>query len=504
MKINVAEGSITDIRCAALMVGIHEESKKLSGAAAAIDTATAGLIREVLAAGDFNGELYRTFPVFRPRHIGAQRLVLVGLGKEKEFTLDALRGAASHGARFMRDLGLLSFVLPGSFATIPDTSFADRVRAMGEGTYLGLYAFNEYKTGTNSKKKKSINEILLVVQSKAEFTHARAAVRSVEAIAGAVYLARDLVSRPANSATPSFMAQTARNIAKQYKLKCTVLNEKQARKLGMGCFLGVAQGSRQPARFIILEHVPKRVGAGGTIVLVGKAITFDSGGISLKPPKGMERMKDDMSGGAAVLGVLRAVAEQGLPLHVVGLVPATENLPDGSALKPGDIIHSMAGKTVEIISTDAEGRLVLADALTFAQRYKPSALIDLATLTGACVTALGTDVAGMMGTDEALMAKIRHASGRTGEKVWQLPLWKEYGELIKSDIADLKNVGGRDAGAITGGYFLKEFAGNVPWVHLDIAGPVWTDKDKPYIPKGATGFGVRLMLQLLEGWDKKS
>jgi leucyl aminopeptidase len=270
----------------------------------------------------------------------------------------------------------------------------------------------------------------------------------------------------------------------------------------MGCFLGVAQGSREPAQFIVLEYVPAKAQHADTIVLVGKAITFDSGGISLKPARGMERMKDDMSGGAAVLGIMQAAAQLKIPQRVIGIVPATENLPDGAALKPGDVITSLSGKTVEIITTDAEGRLILADALAYAQRYKPHAIIDLATLTGACITALGNDVAGVMGTDEQLITKIQEAAAATSEKVWQLPLWDEYSELLKSDIADIKNAAGRDAGAITGGCFLKEFTGKTPWVHVDIAGPAWTDKDRPYLPKGATGFGVRLIINLLENWKK--
>jgi leucyl aminopeptidase len=275
-----------------------------------------------------------------------------------------------------------------------------------------------------------------------------------------------------------------------------------AEKLGMGSFLSVARGTDEPARFIILEHKPRVKKSIPTVVLVGKAITFDSGGISMKPASNMEEMKTDMAGGAAVLGTLQAIAEQKPPVHVVGLVPATENLPSGHALKPGDIVKPMSGKTIEIISTDAEGRLILADALTYALRYKPSAIVDMATLTGACIIALGNEVSGIMGNNDNLIEKIRSAAEVTGEKVWQLPLWEEYGELIKSDIADIKNAGGRPAGTITGGYFLKEFVGETPWVHIDIAGTAWTKKDRPYIPKGATGVGVRLLVEVIENWGK--
>jgi len=239
-------------------------------------------------------------------------------------------------------------------------------------------------------------------------------------------------------------------------------------------------------------------------VVIGKAITFDSGGLSLKPSENMDKMKHDMGGGAAAIGIVQAASQLKLPVHLITLIPATENLPSGSAYRPGDILKSLSGKTIEVISTDAEGRLILADALAYSQRFKPKAIIDLATLTGACIIALGENVTGMMGNDDELKERVRKAAERTGEKVWELPLWEEYNEQIKSEVADIKNVGGRAAGTITGGAFLKKFAGEYPWVHLDIAGPVWADKDKPYIPKGATGVGVRLVVQLLRDWKASS
>ncbi len=500
MNLTVEQGAITDIQAAVIMLGIFAGDDGIAGASRAVDRATSGMIKKITASGDFTGELYRTVLVYKTRGIKAERVLLVGLGKRKEFTLDRLRGAASSGARFIREMGLKQFLLPLSFVQLSTISSVNTVRALVEGIFLGLYAFDEFKTDSEKKKKKVIESCTILAENRQELVKIHDAAHKARALAEGVYLARDLVSRPANSATPTFIAHTAQAVAKRWKLTCRVLGKAQVRKLGMGCFLGVAQGSREPARFIILDYVPKKARTHDTVVIVGKAITFDSGGISLKPPQGMERMKDDMAGGAAVLGILQTVAQLALPVHVVGIVPATENVPDGAALKPGDVITSMSGKTVEIISTDAEGRLILADALIHAKHYKPAAIIDLATLTGACITALGNDVAGMMGTDEHLMKKIKAASEATGEKVWQLPLWEEYGELLKSEIADIKNVGGRDAGAITGGYFLKEFAGDIPWVHLDIAGPVWTEKDKPYIPKGATGFGVRLLVNVLENW----
>jgi leucyl aminopeptidase len=503
MEITIRQGSATRTDSEGIVLGIYEGERTFEGEARDVDTATAGLLLEIMKSGDFKGELYRSFLLFKPRGIAARRVVLVGLGKRGSCTLDKIRGAAAMGARFVRDLGVPEFAIPAAFARLPGVPRAAITEALAEGIMLGLYSFDVFKTGSGGNRKKTIRAVTVLAENAQALQDARRAVRKAEIIARAVHAARDLVSRPANSATPKFMAHAAKTAAKKTGLSCTVLGPAQAKKLGMGCFLGVARGSREPAQFIVLEHVPAKAYRGDTIVLVGKAITFDSGGISIKPAKGMERMKDDMSGGAAVLGIMQAAAQLKLPLCVIGLVPATENLPDGAALKPGDVLTSLSGKTVEIITTDAEGRLVLADALAYAQRYKPTAIIDLATLTGACITALGNEVAGVMGTDERLIKKIQEAAAATSEKVWQLPLWEEYGELLKSDVADLKNAAGRDAGAITGGCFLKEFAGKTPWLHLDIAGPVWTDKDRPYVPKGATGFGVRLILQVLENWGKK-
>nr|MCU0531596.1 leucyl aminopeptidase [Syntrophales bacterium] len=332
--------------------------------------------------------------------------------------------------------------------------------------------------------------------SDKEARRLKAAVGTAESVSRAVCYARDLVSTPSNEMTPSDMARRAREAVVSKKVRLTVLGNREMEKLGMHALLSVARGSMEPARFIILEYSGGRRGE-KPCVIVGKGITFDSGGISLKPPDKMEEMKADMSGGAAVLAVIKAAAELGLPLNLVGLVPATENLPGGRAYKPGDVLRSMSGQTIEVISTDAEGRLILADALTYAGRFKPKAIIDMATLTGACVIALGDDVIGMMGTDGALKDSLRRAAVETGEKLWELPIWDDYAELIKSDVADMKNTGGRAGGAITAAVFLGKFVGNTPWVHLDIAGPAWLSKEKPYIPRGASAVGVRLLLRFL-------
>jgi leucyl aminopeptidase len=318
-------------------------------------------------------------------------------------------------------------------------------------------------------------------------------------VAEAACLVRDLGNQPGNVATPTMLAQTAQRIAQQHGLRCQVLDRVQIEELGMGAFMSVARGSQEPPKFIILEHNADHEDL-QTLVLVGKGITFDSGGISIKPGEKMEMMKFDMSGGAAVLGTLQAVAQLDLPLHVVGLVPATENLPSGTATKPGDIVRALSGKTIEVINTDAEGRMILADALAYAQRYQPAAVIDLATLTGACVVALGHHAIGLMGNNLELIARLKEAGQASGERVWELPLWEEYHEQLKSDVADMKNVGGRPAGAITAAALLSKFAEGYPWAHLDIAGTAYTDEEKSYIPKGGTGVGVRLLVELLRNW----
>jgi leucyl aminopeptidase len=368
---------------------------------------------------------------------------------------------------------------------------------------LASYRFDKFKTEENDCK--DVTAATLIADNREQ---ARAVQQGAEIgliLGESTNFARSLVNHPSNEMTPTILGEHARQMAKECQLKCEILDRKDLEKLGMGLLLGVAQGSEQPPKFIILEHRGgKRTQ--GNIVFVGKGITFDSGGISMKSADGMERMKYDMSGGAAVIGALRAAGLLKVRHNVIGLIPATENLPSGKATKPGDVHRAMNGKTAEIINTDAEGRLILADALAFAARYKPIACVDLATLTGACVVALGHEAIGMMGNSQGqeLMDRLRRAGMRTGERVWQLPLWDEYLEHVKSDVADVKNVGmGRAAGAIAGAAFLVKFVDGYPWVHLDIAGTAWADREQAYKPKGGTGVGVRLLTQMLLNWDSQ-
>jgi leucyl aminopeptidase len=319
-------------------------------------------------------------------------------------------------------------------------------------------------------------------------------------VAESANIARILANEPSNVMTPAALAKAALEATRGIGVRCTVRDEHWLRRKKMNAILAVAQGSENPPRLVMLEYNP--AGAkGAPIALVGKGVSFDSGGISIKPSNGMEKMKYDMSGGAAVIAAVQALAKLEIRQRVVGIVPFVENMPSGSAQRPGDVIKTYSGKYVEVLNTDAEGRLILADALAYAQEFKPQAIIDLATLTGACVVALGHEAIGMMGTDDALKARLKEAGEKTGERVWELPLWQEYFEAIKSDVADIKNVGARGAGTITAAMFLKEFVGNYPWVHLDIAGTAWVEKTShPYLNPGPSGVGVRLLVEAIRNW----
>jgi len=498
MKVILQRGRLEAFPSEAV-VGFHfEGDETLSRETEVIDKACGGLIFEVIQSGDFHGELYQHSLIYTKGTIPAKRILLMGLGKRRAFHLDKWRGAVSKAAQFLRDKGVREFSLCPYLRGERNIRIEDFSQGLVEGIYLGLYQFNEFKT-EEREKIKEVKQVHLVIPDEKRISHIQKVVDAAEIISRAVYLTRDLVSRPANRKTPSMLAQVAKEVAEKNGLRWKILNMDEMKELGMGALLAVASGSHESPKFIILEYKPRKRGL-DTVVVIGKAITFDSGGLSLKPSENMDKMKHDMGGGAAAIGIMQAASQLKLPLHLVALIPATENLPSGSAYRPGDILSSLSGKTIEVISTDAEGRLILADALAYSQRIKPKAIIDLATLTGACVIALGQNVAGMMGNDRGLKARVRRAADRTGEKVWELPLWEEYEEQLKSEVADIKNVGGRPAGTITGGAFLKKFVGEYPWVHLDIAGPVWAEKDKPYIPKGATGVGVRLVVQLLRDW----
>lgn len=494
MEIQVVQGAIQEVPSELIVVNLFQGVTTPGGATGAVDRALGGAISELIVAGDFSGKLEETTVLYPRGAIPAKRVLLVGLGEQDKFSLDTVRRVAAAAARAARKLRVTRYhsIVHGAGAAGLDVSAA--AQAVVEGTLLGSYTFTAHKTEGESEPP--LEALTLVQYAPEALAPTEEGARTGRVIGEAVCWARDMINQPANYLTPTILAQKAEQMAAEMGLRCQVLDREQMAQLGMGALLGVAQGSAEPPKFIILEHNAERADL-PTYVVVGKGITFDSGGISLKPSEGMEAMKDDMSGAAIVLGVMRVVAALQLPLHVVGLVPATENLPDGHAYKPGDVLKSLAGLTIEVISTDAEGRLILADALAYAKRYQPKAVVDLATLTGACVIALGHVASGLMGNDPALVQALLKAAAATGEKAWELPLYEEYGEQIKSDVADVKNTGGRPAGAITGGMFLSKFIAGYPWAHLDIAGTAWAEKTQGYYVKGATATGLRLVVQWL-------
>jgi leucyl aminopeptidase len=497
MEIKVEKGSSEKFPCELLLLFSFESPEPLEGPIKSVDLEWKGFLSILISQGDFKGELFQCRLIHTQGAIPARRVLLTGLGKKEEFDLEKWRGAASKAGQFIRDSGIKQFAF--QIKPFKGLSEEELTESFVTGLLLGAYQFNEFKTLERDKIRK-IEETVLLGETEQETSRIGQGLERGRIISNAVCLARDLANAPSNQVTPNALAEKSREIARNQGLGIEVLDLSEAETMGMGAFVAVAKGSQEPARFIMLEY---NKGKGlDTIVLVGKGITFDSGGISIKPAERMEQMKADMSGAAAVLGAMEAASKLQLPLHLVGIIPATENLPSGKAYKPGDVLKTLSGQTVEVISTDAEGRLILSDALTYSLRYKPKAIIDLATLTGACVIALGDYVMGLFGNDEALLKRIEEASAKSGEKAWRFPLWDEYFEYIKSDVADFRNVGTRAAGAIIGGIFLSKFVEKTPWVHLDIAGPAFVEKERPYIPKGGTGVGVRLLVQLLRDWNR--
>ncbi len=496
MKITVVNNAVENQKADGLVVPVFEKDTAES-AFAGLDRVLNGRISRLIKKGDFKPAPGSVHIVYPEGKMAAERVALAGMGKRSDLTLNRLRQAAGAAAPALRAAGAGDVVIClDSLGIDPE----EAAQAAAEGSLLGLYRYLDYKT-RDKEQGREIRSITLLTQSKGAVAAMRRGAAAGQAIADAAAMARDLVSAPAADMTPAVIAARAKEIGREFRVTVKVLERRQMQQQGMGALLGVASGSSNPPKFIILEY--RGGGRKPFITLVGKTITFDSGGISIKPSDGMDRMKDDMAGGAAVLGAIRAAAALRLPLNIVGLLPAAENMPGGRAYRPGDVLRTLAGKTIEIISTDAEGRLTLSDALAYACRYKPRVIVDIATLTGACRIALGQEASGMLGTNERFKQMVREAGEKTGERVWELPLWEGYYENIKSEIADMKNAGGRDGGVITAAALLSKFVEQYPWVHLDIAATAWADKDRPYTPKGATGIGTRLLVQFLRDCARK-
>ena len=479
-----------------LVVFLPEKSGTRESGLAQLADAYKKQINAAVKQEVFSGKLGSTLRLFSSGSKIPQ-LLLTGLGKREKLDNEVLRRAAGAAGKAlagskMKTLGVVVTTL------LHKVSGEDAGQCLTEGLTLGAYQFQEYKSAENSRNK--TKQLKVRINDPGKLSSSRA-VRSGFIRAEATNLARTLGNTPANDLTPKDLAEHAQKLCRQHGFKCQVLEEKDMRRLGMGMLLGVTQGSRKPAKLIIMEH--RAQGAKQTVAVVGKGITFDSGGISLKPGKSMDEMKFDMCGAAAVMGAMDAVGQIKPGTNIIGVIPAAENLPSGEAQRPGDIVTAHNGKRVEILNTDAEGRLILGDALSYTiKEYKPDAVIDLATLTGACVVALGHHATGAITNHDTLMDRVRKAGETSGDRVWQLPNFPEYGELLKGKYGDLQNIGGPDAGTITGGMFLENFVGDTPWVHLDIAGTAWNVKHVDYQPaNGATGVGVRLIIDLLQDWQ---
>lgn len=491
MKFTVKSGNPEKQRSACLVLGVFE-NRRLSAPARSVDKASNGFIGGVLRRGDLPGQPGQTLLLHNVPGVLADRVLLVGCGKEREFDEVKFQTAVAAAARYLNDTGATEAVSCLSELPIKGRDLYWNLRQAVITTEDALYRFEQCKSEVQ-KVRKPLRRMTLCVPSRRNLDHGEAAVREGAAIAAGMNLAKDLGNLPGNICTPTYLADTARELArKSRKAKATVLDEKEMEKLGMGALLSVARGSREPARLITLEYRGGRKDR-KPVVLVGKGVTFDSGGISLKPGQAMDEMKFDMCGAASVLGTLRTVIELELPINVVGIIPATENLPDGQATKPGDIVTSMSGQTIEILNTDAEGRLILCDALTYAGRYEPDAVIDIATLTGACVIALGSHAAGLLTNHAPLGNELLNAGRAARDRAWELPLWDDYQQQLESNFADMQNIGGREAGTITAACFLARFTRDYRWAHLDIAGVAWKQGKE----KGATGRPVPLLTQYL-------
>ncbi len=493
MEIKAIADNIARVKADAILINIFEGTKKLSGDIAAIDSALDEGISQLISRGEIKGKLGEITVIHSLGKLPAVRMVVLGLGKKNKLTLDRMRGAVAEACRHLQKKRVNSIATLTHGSGISGITSDSSAQAIVEAALLGTYSFRRHITKKDKHGK--ISRLTLLCRNKADVSKLQQAINRGSIIAEAAILARDMANEPSNFMSPSDMAEAAKKLAKDYGLEFTVLEREQMQEKGMGALLGVAQGSCQPPKLILLNYKGKQA-KGIDLALVGKGITFDSGGISLKPSHKMEEMKGDMAGGAAVIAAISAMARLKLKINVTAIVPAVENLPGNCAFKPGDVLKAMTGKTIEIISTDAEGRLILADALGYASKLKARFIIDVATLTGACVVALGYVCTGAMGNNQGLVDKVITAGAGAGELIWQLPMYDDYKEQNKSDIADIKNAGSRGAGTITAALFLAEFVGKTPWLHLDIAGTSTSDKEHKYLAKGATGVPVRTLVNL--------
>ena len=490
MEFSIKSGSPEKQRSACVVVGVFE-SRKLTLAGEMIDRVAKGYLSDILRRGDLEGKCGTTLLLHSVPNTLCDRVLLVGLGKERDFRENEYRQAIRAAIKTLNETGSLEAVIYLTELAVKKRDVTWRIEQAVMVAMEAVYRFDKLKS-KQDEVRRPLRKLTLSVQRRNEIEEAENAVITGQAIAYGMNLAKDLGNLPGNVCTPTYLAEQARGLGKTYSFKVEVFDTPEIEKLGMGSFLSVAKGSREPPKLIVLHY------AGGSkkaapVVLVGKGITFDAGGISIKPAAEMDEMKFDMCGAASVLGAFKAIAQMQLPLNVVGIVPSCENLPDGNANKPGDIVTSMSGQTIEILNTDAEGRLILCDALTYAERFEPVAVVDIATLTGACVIALGHHASGLFSNNDALARELLHAADAGYDRAWHLPLWDDYQEQLKSNFADMANIGGRAGGAITAASFLARYTKKYDWAHLDIAGTAW----KSGAEKGATGRPVALLTHFL-------
>jgi leucyl aminopeptidase len=505
MKIDTSSGRFADADVQALAVAVFKDEKADEGFLKDLDAASGGLVRSVLESEELKGKEGETAYLHLAalgEGMKAKRLLLVGVGERADYKRAQVSQFAGASVRALRARSVKTV---GLVPRLDDADAAHVASSATEGALIGLFEPDKYRTV--DKEERTIERLVVVVEGADDVALRRGAERG-RVVGESVNFTRDLANEPGAYMTPTIMAERAQEIANEFGLEIDVLDQARIEKEGMGAFLSVARGSDQPPKMMVLKYMPdgkSSVEDGENyLALVGKGITFDTGGISIKPSENMELMKYDMTGGATVLGVMRAVAQLKPPIPVLGVVPATENMPSGKATKPGDVVRAMTGKTIEVINTDAEGRLILADAVAYAKKLGATQVIDMATLTGAVSIALGDVNTGILGTDQKLIDEIIESGREVGEKYWQLPLDKEYSKQIKSDIADIKNVGGRKAGTITAAAFIKEFADGISWAHLDIAGTAWGDEAKPFRSKGPTGVAVRALLNFIERASRRT
>jgi leucyl aminopeptidase len=495
MELKVVQGDIAQQTTDCIVVNLFEGVTEPAGATGAVDSALDGAIRHAIASGDFTGEAGTTLLLYTNGDLPAPRVLIVGLGKAEQFDLLAARKTAAVAARALARLkGVKHFATIVHGSGIGGLPVGAAAAVLAEGTLLALYKSPQYR---REVKSNGLDRCTIVEFAADRLAQVETGVARGQALAAGVMAARNYVSEPPNVLYPAEFARRVRKMAADVGLACTVINEKKMRDLGMNILLAVSRGSAHGAKLIILEHAPAGHADEAPLVLVGKGVTFDTGGISIKPTEGMWLMKDDMGGAAAVVGALETMARLELPRRVIGVAVCVENMPDGDAFRPGDIWTGITGKSTEIISTDAEGRLILADALGYVARFNPTAVVDLATLTGAIGVALGSQAAGLFANDEALQTALLQAAKASGERLWPMPMYDEYKDEIKSDMAEVRNSAARNAGVAASAKFIEHFTEGYPWAHLDIAAMVWAQNDQnPLSPKGATGYGVRLLVEL--------